>query len=51
MVRDGGLPFVYKKRPLRIGVLPRYALSADEIRWFETGDCVGEVSQLPGGCR
>lgn len=39
MVRQGTLPFVLKKRPLRIGVLPRYAESAKSIRWFETGGC------------
>ena len=41
MVQKGQLPFEFKDRPARIGVLPRYAKSADEIRWFSTGEgCV-----------
>lgn len=34
MVKEGKMPFVYKNRPARIGVLPRYAKSGDEVRWF-----------------
>ena len=37
MVREGKLPFEFQDRPVRIGVLPRYATSADEIKWFSTG--------------
>ncbi|KAI3427019.1 hypothetical protein D9Q98_006961 [Chlorella vulgaris] len=36
MVKEGALPFTFTDRPLRIGVLPRYAESADGVRWFET---------------
>lgn len=39
MVKEGKLPFVFKKRPTRIGVLPRYAESGAEVRWFDTGAC------------
>lgn len=28
---------VFKKRSTRIGVLPRYAESGAEVRWFDTG--------------
>ncbi|KAL4443616.1 hypothetical protein ABPG75_011353 [Micractinium tetrahymenae] len=34
MIKEGKLPFVLKDRPMRIGVVPRTATSADEIRWF-----------------
>lgn len=43
MVKEGKLPFVFKKRPTRIGVLPRYAESGAEVRWFDTG------ARLPSG--
>lgn len=39
MIKKGQLPFTFESRPARIGVLPRYATSADEIRWFDTGVC------------
>lgn len=34
MLKEGKLPFVLKDRPMRIGVVPRGAASADEVRWF-----------------
>lgn len=34
MIKEGKLPFVLKDRPMRVGVVPRTATSADEIRWF-----------------
>lgn len=34
MIKENKLPFVLKDRPMRIGVVPRAATSADEIRWF-----------------
>lgn len=39
MIKEKALPFRFDSRPVRIGVLPRSARSADEIRWFETGGC------------
>jgi hypothetical protein len=47
MVREGKLPFVFQDRPVRIGVLRRYATSADEIKWFSTGGCVGPPAPVP----
>ena len=51
MVKEGKLPFVFKKRPTRIGVLPRYAESGAEVRWFDTGACpVGWLGDCVVSC-
>lgn len=36
MVKRGGLPFVFRKRAARFGLVPRDATSAAAVRWFET---------------
>lgn len=36
MVKKNMLPFEFDKtRPTRVGVLPRYAEDASDIKWFE----------------
>ena len=39
MVKEGGLPFKFRKeRGARLGVLPRHATS-DTVRWFTASGC------------
>ena len=38
MIKHKQLPFVFEDRPARVGVLPRYAQSGAEIRWFTLGE-------------
>lgn len=48
LLRHTPLVAVFKKRPTRIGVLPRYAESGAEVRWFDTGGCMPSWPAVPG---